>query len=72
MTGRPHSRGWAPRTAVRARRSSSISEDVRKPRLTIPQVGRDGIPIHDTIDLCQMLDESDSVVTLRPPWSTTA
>jgi GNAT superfamily N-acetyltransferase len=39
---------------------------------TIPQVGQDGIPIHDEIDLCRMLDESDDVVTLRPPWSTTA
>jgi len=33
----------------------------------IPQVGQDGIPIHDEIDLCRMLDESDNVVTLRPP-----
>ena len=39
---------------------------------TIPQVGQNGIPIHDEIDLCRMLDESDDVVTLRPPWSTTA
>jgi hypothetical protein len=33
---------------------------------------RSGFPIHDEIDLCRMLDESDDVVTLCPPWSTTA
>jgi GNAT superfamily N-acetyltransferase len=44
-------------------------DEARKVKPSIPMAGRYGIPIHDEIDLCRMLDSTGAVrVPPMPPW----
>jgi GNAT superfamily N-acetyltransferase len=48
-------------------------DDARKRKPSIPMVGEHGIPIHDELDLCRILDLSAGrQVPFLPPWSRTS
>jgi GNAT superfamily N-acetyltransferase len=45
-------------------------DEARKLKPSIPTVGEYGIPMHDELDLCRVLDPStDRHISLLPPWS---
>jgi GNAT superfamily N-acetyltransferase len=45
-------------------------DEARKLKPSIPTVGEYGIPMHDELDLCRILDPTaDGHVALLPPWS---
>jgi protein-L-isoaspartate(D-aspartate) O-methyltransferase len=41
----------------------------RELKPSIPLVGEHGIPLHDELDLCRVLDPSAQNVSVPPPWS---
>ncbi len=48
-------------------------DDARERKPSIPTVGEHGIPIHDELDLCRVLDLSGGrQVPFLPPWSRAA
>ena len=50
-------------------RSGAIDE-ARKLKPSIPSVGAHGIPMHDELDLCRILDPGmEQPMPLLPPWS---
>jgi len=52
---------------------SGAVDDARERKPSIPTVGEHGIPIHDELDLCRVLDPSAGrQVPFLPPWSRTA
>jgi GNAT superfamily N-acetyltransferase len=49
------------------------ADDARERKPSIPTVGEHGIPIHDELDLCRILDLSAGrQVPFLPPWSRAA
>jgi GNAT superfamily N-acetyltransferase len=48
-------------------------DEARRLKPSIPMVGEYGIPMHDELDLCRVLDPGrEQPVPLLPPWSRTA
>jgi protein-L-isoaspartate(D-aspartate) O-methyltransferase len=44
-------------------------DNARKLKPSIPVVGEHGIPVHDELDLCRVLDPNAQDVPALPPWS---
>jgi hypothetical protein len=45
-------------------------DEARKLKPSISTVGEYGIPMHDELDLCRIVDPSaDGRISLLPPWS---
>lgn len=48
-------------------------DEARKLKPSIPIVGRHGIPMHDEIELCRVLDPNERIsASMQPPWSASS